>query len=294
MELRHLKTFRKVAQVLNVTRAAIELNYAQSSVTSQIKTLEADLNVSLFERVGRQIRLTEAGQRLLPYADRILDLAEETQRTIIDGDEPVGGLAVGSIESITSYRMPALLEMFHHRYPDVRLSLRSTPCGEITDALRQGMIDVGFLMDEKTDHQGLMSVLLCDEELIVVAAPDDPLTFRDTATLGDLRTAKVIAVEPGCAYRDLFELELRKGSFASPAVLEFGTIEAIKRSVMSGFGISLLPKVTVQKELSSCALAIVPWEVPFRVSTQLAWHQDKWMSQRLKIFIDETIKSFCE
>jgi DNA-binding transcriptional LysR family regulator len=294
MELRQLRTFHKVAQVLSFTRAAAELNYAQSSVTSQIKALEADLNVALFERVGRRVRLTEAGRELLPYADKILDLAEETWRTVAEGGEPTGGLVVGTIESITSYRLPALLELLHHRYPRLRLSMRTTPCGEIADALIHGVIDVAFIMDERTDQKGLETVSLCDEELILVAAPEHPLVRLDGATLADVRAAKVIAVEVGCAYRDLFERALSEVSVTPATVLEFGTIEAIKRGVRSGFGVSLLPKIAVQEELAEGALAIVPWRVPFQISTQLAWRREKWMSAKLKAFIDEAVKAICE
>ena len=294
MELRQLKTFRKVAQVLSFSRAATEMNYAQSSVTSQIKALEADLNAALFERIGQRIRLTEAGEQLLPYADQILDLAEETWRTIAEGAEPSGTLVVGSIESITSYRLPALLEMFHHRYPGIQLSLRITPCGNLVGDLLRGVIDVGFRTEEESEHKGLASVLLCHEELILVAAPDHPLARSSAVALTDIRAAKVIAVEAGCAYRDLFERTLSEVGGEPATVLEFGTIEAIKRSVESGFGVSLLPRITVQEELRRDALVIVPWQPPFRVSTQLAWRDGKWMSTKLKIFIEETVRAFCD
>src|SRR6266545_4065286 len=109
MELRQLRTFRKVAQVMNFTKAAAELNYAQSSVTGQVKALETELNVALFERIGKRVRLTDAGRQLLPYADRVLDMADEARRIVTDNDEPAGTLNIGTIESVSTYRLPALL-----------------------------------------------------------------------------------------------------------------------------------------------------------------------------------------
>src|SRR5687768_17710567 len=109
MELRLLATFEKVADVLSFTRAAADLGYAQSSVTSQIRALESSLGVDLFERLGSRIRLTEAGERLLPYARRMIDLAEEAQAAVTGADEPAGTITVGTMESLTSYRLPPLL-----------------------------------------------------------------------------------------------------------------------------------------------------------------------------------------
>ncbi len=294
MELRQLRTFRKVAQVMNFTKAAAELNYAQSSVTGQVKALETELNVALFERIGKRVRLTDAGRQLLPYADRVLDMADEARRIVTDNDEPAGTLNIGTIESVSTYRLPALLELFYHRYPKVQLSLHTAPCPETSLALAQGALDVGFLMEQKTDHPGLVTVRLCEEELIVVAAPDHPLVSADSVGVSDLGTADILVVETGCAYRDLFELELDGASVEPLPVFEFGTVEAIKRTVKSGLGISLLPKITVHEELASGELAIVPWEVPFQVSTQLAWHEEKWMSRERKTFIDEAMRTVGE
>ncbi|MFY7629917.1 LysR family transcriptional regulator [Streptomyces sp. NY05-11A] len=97
MELRLLATFEKVSAVLSFTRAAAELNYAQSSVTSQIRTLEDSLGVELFDRLGSRIRLTEAGERLLPYARQLRELAEEARVAVTGPQEPSGALAVGTM-----------------------------------------------------------------------------------------------------------------------------------------------------------------------------------------------------
>jgi DNA-binding transcriptional LysR family regulator len=259
-----------------------------------VKALEAELNVALFERIGRNVRLTNAGRQLLPYADRVLDMVDEARRMVTENDELAGTVNIGTIESITTYRLPALLELFYHRYPKVQLSLRTAPCLETSQALEAGTLDVGFLMEEKADHEGLETIMLCQEELIVVAARDHPLVRAGSVTAGDLRTSDVLAVETGCAYRDLFEFELGRAAAAPPSVLELGTIEAIKRTVKSGMGISLLPEITVRDELETGELAVVPWKVPFQVSTQVAWHRDKWMSRELKTLIDEAVRTVGE
>ncbi|ONK11838.1 LysR family transcriptional regulator [Streptomyces sp. MP131-18] len=288
MEIRHLVTFQKVATLMSFTRAAEELSYAQSSVTTQIRALETSLGVELFDRLGGRIRLTAAGEKLLEYAEQILALTDAARADLAGGGGPSGTLMIGTMESITSYRMPPLLEFFHHRYPKVQLSLRPSLCAETCYALRQGIFDIGFLMEQETRHQGLETVVLAEEPLVLVAAPGHPLAGRNGLSLADLRAASILATEAGCAYRDLFEEELRvEGTIP---FLEFGTIEAIKRGVTSGLGVALLPSVTVAGELEKGEMTQLGWEAPFSVHTQLAWRSGRRLSRELKLFIDQAVR----
>ncbi|MFI2077487.1 MULTISPECIES: LysR family transcriptional regulator [Streptomyces] len=294
MELRHLATFQKVAAVMSFTRAAAELSYAQSSVTGQIKALESSLQTQLFDRLGGKIQLTDAGVRLLPYAEQILALAEEARADVAGLREPAGTLVIGTMESITSYRMPPLLELFHHRYPRVQLSLRPSLCAETCQALRHGVYDLGFLMEQTTEHQGLETVVLAQERLVLVASPSYPLATEQRVTTEALRQAQVLATEAGCAYRELFEAELSTGDGNPVGFLEFGTIEAIKRGAAAGLGVCLLPEMTVADAVRAGELVILPWEVPFTVYTQLAWRQGKRLSRELRLFVDEAMRTMAE
>ncbi|MFG2267859.1 LysR family transcriptional regulator [Streptomyces sp. NPDC048720] len=284
MELRLLVTFEKVATVLSFTRAAAELSYAQSSVTSQIRALESSLGAELFDRLGGRIRLTEAGERLLLYARRIIELAEEARAAVTGAEEPVGTLTVGTMESLTSYRLPPLLEFFHHRHPAVRLALRTTIGDETRQALRQGTYDVGFLMEAETEHPGLDSTVLAVEPLALVAAPGHALAGKPVAT-ADLTGLPLLATEPGCAYRDLFEREL--AALGPVEFMEFGTIEATKRAAAAGLGTALLPEVTVAAELAAGALVRLAWEPPFTLRTQLAWRSGKRLPAHARLFVEQ-------
>ncbi|MGW0910942.1 LysR family transcriptional regulator [Streptomyces sp. NPDC002784] len=288
MELRLLVTFEKVATVLSFTRAAAELAYAQSSVTSQIRALESSLGTELFDRLGGRIRLTEAGERLLPYARQIIELSAEARAAVTAEEEPTGSLVVGTMESLTSYRLPPLLELFHHRYPKVRLALRTTIGDETRQALRQGTYDLGFLMEAETDHPGLESEVLAVEPLALVAGT----AVEVPGTAGLLRHP-LLATEPGCAYRDLFERELKS---VDPAVefMEFGTIEATKRAAAAGLGIALLPEVTVAAELAEGSLVRLPWEPPFTLRTQLAWRAGKRLPAHARLFLEQARKLIAE
>ncbi|ANP48754.1 LysR family transcriptional regulator [Streptomyces griseochromogenes] len=291
MELRLLVTFEKVATVLSFTRAAAELSYAQSSVTSQVRALESSLGVELFDRLGSRIRLTEAGERLLPYARQIIELAEEARAAVTGPEEPSGTLTVGTMESLTSYRLPPLLEYFHHRHPKVRLALRTTIGDETRLALRQGTYDVGLLMEEETEHPGLESAVLAVEPLALVAAPGHALATRPLAT-ADLPGQSLLATEPGCAYRDLFERELT--ALKPVEFREFGTIEATKRAAAAGLGIALLPEVTVAAELAEGSLVRLAWEPPFTLRTQLAWRAGKRLSAPARLFVEQARRLVAE
>ncbi|HEX5596874.1 MAG TPA: LysR family transcriptional regulator, partial [Micromonosporaceae bacterium] len=290
MDFRQLETFRKVAQLRSLTRAATELRYAQSTVTAQIKSLESDLKLSLFDRSGRGVRLTAAGEQLLPYAERILDLVAEARRNLHPEREPSGVLTVGTMESITSYRLPPLLELFHHRYPKLQLSLRATSCTATRAALRQGTFDVGFLMEYEREHPGLASIVLCEEPLALVSAPKHPLAGRDRIDIAQLRDTTVLGTEPGCVYRDKFQELLGADGQDPYPVLEYGTIEAIKRSAEARLGVALLPKVTVAAELDAGSLVALAWPVPFRIYTQLAWNDTRWVPPEVRLFVSEATR----
>ncbi|MEU9283791.1 LysR family transcriptional regulator [Streptomyces sp. NPDC048275] len=286
MELRLLVTFEKVATVLSFTQAATELKYAQSSVTSQIRALESSLGTELFDRLGSRIRLTEAGERLLPYARQIIELSEEARAAVVGAQEPSGTLTVGTMESLTSYRLLPLLELFHHRYPGVRLSLRTTIGDETRQALRQGTYDVGFLMEEETEHPGLEVDVLAVEPLALVAAPGHPLAGKAAVT-ADLVRESLLATEPGCAYRDLFEREVNSLAPQPVSFTEFGTIEATKRAAAAGLGIALLPEVTVAAEVADGSLVRLAWEPPFTLRTQLAWRAGKRLPAHVRLFVEQ-------
>ncbi|MFJ8085098.1 LysR family transcriptional regulator [Streptomyces sp. NPDC096205] len=289
MELRLLVAFEKVATVLSFTRAAAELGYAQSSVTAQVRSLESTLGTELFDRLGGHIRLTEAGMRLLPYARQIIELTEEARAAVAGAEEPSGTLTVGTMESLTNHRLPPLLEYFHHRYPKVRLALRTTIGDETRQALRQGTYDVGFLMEEETEHPGLQSVVLTVEPLALVAAPGHVLEGV-RVTLAELRMESLLATEPGCAYRDLFERELGQ----SVSFMEFGTIEATKRAAAAGLGVALLPEITVAAELAARSLVRLDWQPPFTLRTQLAWRSGKRLPSHARLFVEQARRLVAE
>src|SRR5690348_789398 len=140
MELRQLLTFRMVATTLSFSRTAQSLNYVQSSVTAQIQTLEEELGVRLFDRLGKRIALTDAGKRFLPYAERILDLSEEAREAVTDGDVPSGSLIISAPETLCIYRLPALLRLFRDRFPQVKVIFKPSSYEDLRQRVSDGLV----------------------------------------------------------------------------------------------------------------------------------------------------------
>ncbi|MDP4097262.1 LysR family transcriptional regulator [Paenibacillus sp. P96] len=282
MESRHLFTFLVVVEEGSFTRAALRLDYAQSSITAQVQALEAELGAPLFDRIGKKIMLTDAGRRLLPYAQEIAKmhaLARDAVHSVAD----VGGtLMIGAPESLAAFRLPAVLREYRERYPNVKISLKPGLCWELKDLVRAGQLDMAFLLQPELEDKDLHIELLVEEEMALVAPLHHALAELEHVEPADLREETILHTEAGCTYRALFEQHLNShGIFPDPK-LEFWSIEAIKQCVMTGLGLSLLPLVTVQNELKEGKLLRLNWDDrPQRVSTQVAYHTKKWQSPAL-------------
>ena len=286
MELRHLETFLAVARAGSVTRAALEEGYSQSAITQQIRGLERSVDATLFVRSRQGVRLTDAGQRFHSYAQRLVALSREAGQVVKDRAEPAGTIEVTTMESLNSYRLTALIEECQRRYPKLRPLVRMGESIDPIKSLQRGEYDCGLIIDSQTHYDNLVTRALFEEPLVLIAAPGHPLAGGELLTTVQLLDQRVLVTEAGCAYRDHFLDLLGNGAVEPVPPLEFGTIEAIKRGVQRGLGISLLPRVTVEDELLRGELEVLPWEPPFRVHAQLAWHEDKWRSTTLEVFLD--------
>ena len=286
MELRQLKTFQMVATTLSFTQAAVMLDYVQSSVTAQIQALEEELGMPLFNRLGRRIQLTDAGNRLLWYTDRLLNLAEEAQSVVSSQNKLEGCIAVGAPETICTYRLPAVLRQFKNCYPQVQLSFRPMLDADLYRSVRNGALDVAFLLQEPVQASGLIVESLVKEPLLVVGAADHPLAQLPRVTPTNLKGETILLTESGCGYRHLFERALTRDGIYAVVKLEFNSVEAIKQCVIAGLGIAFLPQVAVAEQIAQGKLAVLNWVEPFQVCTQMVWHKDKWLSLILSEFLN--------
>lgn len=289
MELRQLATFRSLATTLSFTRTAALLDYAQSSVSAQIQELEADLGVRLFERLNKRILLTDEGHRLLTYAEKLLDLAEEARSTLSTAEQPAGAVTISAPETLCTYRLPPLLQRFRATFPQIQVHFRPLPVPELRRSVLEGRVDVAFVLEEPLQATGLVVESLLREPLLVLAPSDHHLAQHTCVTPADLEGEPVLLTEVGCSYRNLFKRALSGAGVYPTTNLELTSVEAIKQCVMLGMGITVLPEVAVQQEVTQGRLVALPWAEPnFAVVTQMLWHKDKWQSPALKSFLSLT------
>lgn len=284
LDLRELRTFQSVAAEKSFTRAAISLHYAQSSVTAQIQSLESEVGVPLFDRMGRQVELTLAGRQLLAYADKLLRMADEARRAVRDDGEKTGTLAVLAPETLLAYRLPELLRRFQSEYPGIHLSLSaSESCGTGGD-IEPG-VDVAFSLDVPLRAPHLIVERLRTEPIVLVVAAGHPLAGKKRVKAQEIGAGQVLVNERACSYRALFERALRAEGVLVTRSLELLSVEAIKQCALASLGVAVLPEVVVHRELQQGTLIAVEWpRKPLAVYTQLYRHRDKWMSPVMTAF----------
>lgn len=281
-----MKSFLTVSRNGSFTKAAELLDYAQSSVTAQVQSLETELGIRLFERLGRRVVLTCDGEKLVKYADQILKLSAEAKEVISGSAVPKGTLSIGAPESLCVYRLPELIQNYRKQFPEVEIILRSGACPEFIRWLKEGAIDVAFLLHREAELPELVQKTMINEKMVVLAGVSHPLSKKGGVTPGDLEGDNLILTELGCSYRLVFESILSGAGVRPASLTEFGSVEAIKKAVISGLGIALLPRVAVEAELAAGLLTDLQWEGPqFNIVTQISYHKDKWISPALDAFI---------
>jgi DNA-binding transcriptional LysR family regulator len=287
MELRQLITFRTVAQTLSFSRTAANLNYAQSTVSTQIQALEEELGVTLFDRLGKRVVLTDAGQRLLNYAEKMLTLEDEARAVVSNANTLSGSLVISSPETLCAYRLPPILRRFRDRFPQVQLSFCPEYDTTLFEAIRDGVMDVAIVMAETVPSSQLVIEPLITEPMLIMAYPEHPLVQSSHVTFADLQDEPFILTEATCNYRRLFEDSFRVAGVPLAPPMEFHSVEAIKQCVMARIGLSFLPLVAVEKEIEQGRMVPLRWAGrDFRIVTQMVWHKDKWLSPALKAFLN--------
>lgn len=283
MDLKQLQTFLTAAETLSFTKTAQLLDYAQSSITAQVKTLEQELGVNLFERLGKRIILTEEGKRLQQYAKKMLELDREMKKAISNEQEQVL-LKVGAQESQCVYRLPSILQQFQQVHPHVKIIFKPVHTTDIAKKLLQvGDLDVAFITDTYQETSMLQRQRLIEEQLIFVSAP---IERREPLSAQQLALETMLLTETGCSYRNHLEALLQLEGVRPLQMIEFASIEAIKQCVIAGLGMTFLPKMVVEKELTMGLVTEIPSTLKLApIYTDIAWHKDKDLPPCLLDFI---------
>jgi DNA-binding transcriptional LysR family regulator len=288
MELRQLEIFRTLAEELNFTRTAERVHCVQSNVTAQIRSLEEELGTQLFDRLAKRVVLTEAGKRLLPYAEKTLTTLAEAKQALSPSTVPSGPLRVSAPESVLTYRLPRVLRKFRKQYPDVELIFRpdAAPDPNLIGPIEAGRLDLAIHMVDEITNPRLSSIRLRTEKVLFVVGPAHPLTARTRIAPEDLKGQTMLLTEAGCAYRKKLDDLLLLRGIRPKNTTEFSSVEAIKGCVGLAMGIALLPEIVVAAEVRERRLAVLRWSgPPMDIATHVIWHRDKWISPAMNAFI---------
>ena len=288
MDLKYLYTFRTIVDEGGFNKAAQKLNYTQSTITFQMNQLEQELSTCLFEKIGRKMVLTKAGESLIPYVDEILQSIDKLHSFESDLSEYQGDLRVGVAETQLCYRFPAILKEFHLKAPKARLFLRSMNCYDIRDELLNGTLDIGVFYE---DVGGFGSSLVTYEigtfPTILLASPETQRQFPDFIKPDQVLSLPLVINEPYCIFRQMFEEYLREKSIRLGHTIELWSIPTIKNLVASGVGITYLPLFTVQEELKTEVLKEIGTDMEEPAITAVCGHhKNKWISPLMQLFID--------
>ena len=284
MELNQLRTFNLAATEHSFSKAAQILHLTQPAVTQQIKNLEEEMGEALFERLGRALVLTPAGEALLTFAQPLLNLADQALETVRQFTNERGRLTIGPGSTNTIYRLPNLLQHYHHDCPQVELRIRNGDSELITGLVYENAIDLGLITTINNNFPSIIRATPLFKDGIWLVAPSD---YPPLMTPTQLASESLILYRAGSGFRRYLEDQFRNCRFTPKVTMELESIEAIIRLVRSGLGLAFLPEVAVKEEITNGVLRAVKvqgWPEFYR-QTHLILRRDKYLTWPIKTFL---------
>ncbi|RHV88997.1 LysR family transcriptional regulator [Clostridium sp. OF09-36] len=287
MEFREITTFLQVAQHQSFSKAARQLGYSQAAVTIQIKQLENELGVHLFDRIGKQISLTHQGQVFYQYAISIQKGLAQARQAVSDSSELNGKLCLGTIESICASIFPELLSEYHRLYPEVTISIVTDSPDVLLERMNENAIDIVYLLDRRIYDNRWHKTLEIPEENIFVASPGHELAQADRELeLDEVLQFPFLLTEKDASYRHMLEQYLAASDRSIRPFLEIGSTEFIIHMLLKNTGISFLPEFTIRREVEQKRLTALKVR-GFQMQTwrQIFYHKDKWVTREMQEFL---------
>jgi LysR family transcriptional regulator, low CO2-responsive transcriptional regulator len=257
--LRHLRIFEAVARHGSISRAASELHLTQPAVSMQMKQLEEQISLPLLEQIGRRICLTEAGQALSVHARDIADRMANLNASMGQFRGLERGLLRLAVVSTANYFLPALIAEFNARHPGVRISLQVGNREFVLSALSDNRADLA-ITGQPPDGVDVVAQNFMDNPLVVIASPSHPLNGQAQVSTERLAQEVLVMREPGSGTRAAVERQFAAHGQTIRAGGEFGTNEAIKQAVRAGLGVAVVSAQTIELELQTGCLAVLPVE----------------------------------
>ena len=288
MEIRNLNTFLQVATLKNFTRAGQVLKYSQSNISAQIKQLEEEVGVPLFDRIGRSITLTAYGEALLPYAQRIVSTASKIE-SFLKEDRVLGGrLRIGMTDSLFELLLEDVLINYHRRFPKVTLDLTLNGASELEEDLRHGILDLACIIHNPLSPTEWTVWDSMEVPIVLVANPNHPLVGKPHITPEDIAQQELILMEETGPYSQFFQEVLSSHQLSCEPFLRLKSADTARKLVERERFVSQLPLYTVQESVRQGKLCIL--DVPeFHHSQliQLVFHRNKVVTPQMEGLLEE-------
>ncbi len=286
---RRLQVFHTVARLLSFTKAAENLHMTQPAVTFQVRQLEEYFNTRLFDRTHNRISLTEAGQRVYEFSDRIFELYSEMENAVRDMTGEISGvLVIGASTTIAEYLLPALLGDFKKKYPDVNVHLKVSNSDGIVSMVENNDIDLG-VVEAPVMNKNLVVEECRKDRLVAIVPPRHALAAGAQVCLSDLMTEAYIAREEGSGTREVIQ-DYMEGLGVHPndlhVAMELGSPEAIKGAVEAGMGVSIVSEVTIHKELQLNTLVALELDPPLERPFSFVHQKQKFRRRAMDELLD--------
>ena len=287
MTIVQLETFLKITEAGSFTAASNMLGYAQSTVTTQIKQLEEELNCLLFERLGKNIFLTLEGKRLLIYAQKMLQLEREILLEVPKSEDPTGILRLGVSESLCYNILPHILLEYKKRFPKIVIELQFITHDTFPSMLKQGALDLVYTLNPYIESPELVMLHKKPETLGFYASPEYPLANRNRIKETDLENIPLLLTSHSCNFRLMLIQDLAKYSVTPKIGIETSRKEILKQFAINQLGVAFIPDMVAKEEIENGSLKRLDWGGnDFAIFSQIFIHKDKHLNSAIEGLIE--------
>jgi LysR family transcriptional regulator, transcriptional activator of the cysJI operon len=293
VNFRKLKIFYETAIYLNMTKVAKEMYISQPSISQSINELEAELGVKLFDRIGKKLFLTHEGEVFLNYTRRILNLYDESVKSIRDfADNKKGKIIIGASTTIGIYILPDIIKDFSSKFKDIEISLIIENTKNIEKLILENKIDFAYVEGEVHSDE-IHKEIAWKDELVFICGDENKLKDFNVVSAKTLEREKFIMREEGSGTREHTEIFLKKNKINFNTFLELGNTEAIKRTVEANLGVGCISYRAIEDNLNLGKLFYFRLEEG-KIERDLYFimHKDKFISNNMRIFIDYAKKKY--
>ncbi|ACD23282.1 LysR family transcriptional regulator [Clostridium botulinum] len=291
MNFRKLKIFYETATELNMTSVAKKLYISQPSISQAIHEIEDELEVRLFDRIGKKLYLTHEGEIYLNYTRRILNLYDESIRTINDiNTNEKGKIKIGASTTIGIYILPDIIKGFLKEHSGIEISLAIDNTSNIEKMILENKIDFAYI-EGTTNLDEIVQAKVWEDELIFISSLNHSWSKKEMVSTKDIIKEKLIMREQGSGTREIIEAYLKNNNIDYKIFMELGNTEAIKKSVEANLGVSCLSSRSVDEKIKSgCLKGYRLKEGKITRDLRLIHHRDKFLNKNMKNFISYSLK----